>query len=192
MIINGEGSLSGPSWHIDKDGNAVFNKLSGTLTGQLTATTGGISGNGGNWSMPGDAAPSWNHGEDIMTPTTIKTFTSLTLKKQKHTGSNPWHVVTEFTPLNEAIDFDDSDDISVTGVTSITGKDSLGGAINITGGTLKVSVKIPKLKKNYSVVKTSRNIGSNGIVTGWGTVTIDKYSVMASPLSDADYEEDYK
>lgn len=183
ITISSNGSISGSDWSISASGDAHFNNLYGTIkSGQSLSSTGGS----GSWSMPGGGgSPSWNYGGYTMSPTKIKSFTTLKLKTRAMDQTN-WKIVKETVPIGQCISITTDGTQSIQG--TISGSTSEGQSIS---GTCTISV--PKYKisidQNYSLIKSTNYIGSQ-VVVGWHSDTkVTEHQVMSSPIPDAETGE---
>lgn len=186
MSISSGGSMSGPNWSIDANGNATFNRLSGNISGSMSVGSGGSltggGGGGGTWSMPGagGGTPSWNYGGNgAMTPKTANVLRKI---KFNRVGSNAGSTL-KF-PLNIQLQ-----DV-VTGVT--LNQHSHSGTITVDGkqGSYTYYTYTLDVDKERKYIIDSYYTSSVYKVVVGGELTSQSITAMSSTINDVEYEED--
>ena len=172
-------------WYITNS-QAYFPGLIVDSNGIHSGGSGGISGNGGSWSMPGGSAPSWNYGGKTMTPIAAKLWDTLALKTSESGSGNAIDIFTgtvhKYTVLKSSTDLK---------ATSHTGSISIpteSGTItrNYTYYTYELD------KETAQVYTGSAYYYLNGgkIVTGWSTCKKQDVQIMASTITEPEVKED--
>lgn len=186
LTLNSAGSMSGPSWSISSDGIAHFGSIYGTIAEGKSLQAGGVSmngtgtsnpgitGNGGNWKMPGGGAPSWTYGGKTLTPQQVKVIEKLALQLITATsgnnlsvGTGSWYAI----PLPTITRGEDTEyTIPPNHTDTIT--------IKVPNYTISSS------NSEYLAPKAWMNLGTNKVVTGWTSDTkLQSIQVMASTPS---------
>jgi len=186
MVINSSGSMSGPGWWIDSNGNASFANSGG---GSFSAG-GGSSVNGG-FSCGAGGGGAWGGPAATMDAKTITLYTRLGLKKSSFSavGDGHAHIPANMQSLSDAVKIKAGPSTTVYG--------NISGSVTIDGHSGSISngrcwIDIPTYILEYnnlaSVPIAVVDIGSV-IVTDWNKKDTTTADFLCSKNPDQDFQD---
>lgn len=185
LILNSSGSMSGPGWSIDSNGNAKFANSQGTFS-----AGGGSSVNGG-FSCGASGGGSWGGPAAKMEAKTITLHTKLGLARVSSGSHAKWHIPTEITSFTAPSGIKEKDRVFKMIQGDISGQTSEGDSVS---GTCTIYIPVYELDytggNSYNTIGSSTDIGTT-IVTGWspGTTT-QTFDFLCSSNPNQSTQED--